>query len=92
MKNKKLKEEYTLTKLDNENIISSRKTIANKFKKVGYELNKEIKQFESIVEIIESDNVLMKIEQTEDKQQGSKLVVEDKQVNNKLLEKNYTKL
>lgn len=84
--NKKLKEGYTLTKLDNENIISSRKTIANRFKKVGYEFNKETKQFESIVEIIESDNVLMQIDQTEDKQQSSNLVVEGKQVNNKLLE------
>lgn len=88
--NEKLREGYTLTKLDNENIISSRKTISNRFKKVGYEFNKTTKQFESIVEIIEADNVLnevcMTIEPTEEKQQSSNLVVEGEQVNNKLLE------
>lgn len=84
--NKKLKEGYTLTKLDNENIISSRKTISNRFKKVGYEFNKETKQFESIVEIIEANSILIPIDQTEDKQQSSNLVVEGEQVNNKLLE------
>lgn len=31
--NKKLKEGYSLSKLDNENIISSRKAISNRFKK-----------------------------------------------------------
>lgn len=31
--NKKLKEGYSLSKLDRDNIISSRKTISNRFKK-----------------------------------------------------------
>lgn len=53
--NKKLKEGYSLSKLDKENIISSRKTISNRFKKIGYELNKNTNQYESIIEVVEGD-------------------------------------
>ena len=53
--NKKLKEGYSLSKLDTENIISSRKTISNRFKKIGYELNKNTNQYESIIEVVEGD-------------------------------------
>lgn len=90
--NKKLKEGYSLTKLDNENIISSRKTISNRFKKVGYELNKKTNQYENTVEIVkpEAKETITKDIQ---KQESSNLVVRGNQVNNGVLEElilNYT--
>lgn len=80
--NEKLKEGYSLTRLDQENIISSRKTIANRFKKVGYELNKSTNQYESIIEVVESD----KSENKEPVSKSSNKAVRGDQVNNKLLE------
>lgn len=53
--NEKLKAGYSLSRLDKENIISSRKTISNRFKKIGYELNKDTNQYESIIEVVEGD-------------------------------------
>ena len=53
--NERLKEGYSLSRLDKENIISSRKTISNRFKKIGYELNKDTNQYESIISIVEGD-------------------------------------
>lgn len=90
--NKKLKEGYSLSKLDNENIISSRKTISNRFKKVGYELNKESNQYENIIEIVKSDEKEIITTNTQ-KQESSNIVVRGDQVNNKILEEvilNYT--
>lgn len=83
--NKKLKEGYSLSKLDNENIISSRKTISNRFKKVGYELNKESNQYENIIEIVKSEEKEVITTNTQ-KQESSNLVVRGDQVNNKALE------
>lgn len=83
--NKKLKEGYSLSKLDNENIISSRKTISNRFKKVGYELNKETNQYENTIEIVEPDDKEVITKNTQ-KQESSNLVVMGDQVNNKILE------
>lgn len=90
--NKKLKEGYSLSKLDNENIISSRKTISNRFKKVGYELNKESNQYENTIEIVKSDEKEIITTNTQ-KQESSNIVVLGDQVNNKALEQlilNYT--
>lgn len=87
--NSKLKEGYSLTKLDNENIISSRKTIANRFKKIGYELNKSTNQYESIIEVVEDD----KTENKEPVLKSSNKVVRGTSLNNKALEElilNYT--
>lgn len=83
--NKKLKEGYSLSKLDRDNIISSRKTISDRFKKVGYELNKETNQYENTIEIAkpEAKEVITKDVQ---KQESSNLVVRGNQVNNKVLE------
>lgn len=83
--NKKLEEGYSLSKLDNENIISSRKTISNRFKKVGYELNKESNQYENTIEIVKLEEKKIT---TKDKpiQESSYLVVQGDQVNNKALE------
>ncbi|MPL91661.1 hypothetical protein SDC9_37737 [bioreactor metagenome] len=98
--NKKLKEGYSLSRLDKENIISSRKTIANRFKKIGYELNKESNQYESIIEVVEGDksenkepipkssNKVVQGNESENKESISKSsnkVVQGDQVNNKLL-------
>lgn len=83
--NKKLKEGYSLTRLDNENIISSRKTISNRFKKAGYELNKESNQYENTIEIVELEEKKIT---TKDKliQESSNIVVRGDLVNNKALE------
>ena len=83
--NKKLKEGYSLSKLDNENIISSRKTISNRIKKVGYELNKESNQYENTIEIVEPEEKEIVAKDIE-KQESSNLVVQGEQVNNKALE------
>lgn len=83
--NKKLKEGYSLSKLDNENIISSRKTISNRFKKVGYELNKESNQYENTIEIVKPE-VKQIITTNTQKQESSNIVVQGDQVNNKALE------
>lgn len=83
--NKKLKEGYSLSKLDNENIISSRKTVSNRFKKVGYELNKESNQYENTIEIVKSDEKKIITSNTQ-KQESSNIVVRGDQVNNKALE------
>lgn len=80
--NEKLKEGYSLSRLDKENIISSRKTISNRFKKIGYELNKDTNQYESIIEVVESD----KPEDKEPVLESSNKVVRGDQANNKLLE------
>lgn len=80
--NEKLKEGYSLSRLDKENIISSRKTISNRFKKIGYELNKESNQYESIIEVVESD----KPEDKEPVLESSNKVVRGDQSNNKLLQ------
>lgn len=77
--NKKLKEGYSLSKLDKENIISSRKTISNRFKKIGYELNKNTNQYESIVEVVEGD----KSDNKEPISRSSNKVVEDYKSDNK---------
>lgn len=83
--NKKLREGYSLTRLDNENIISSRKTIKNKFKKVGYELNKESNQYENTIEIAKPEDKEI-ITTNIQKQKSSNNVVRGDQVNNKVLE------
>lgn len=83
--NEKLKDGYSLSKLDNENIISSRKTVSNRFKKVGYELNKESNQYENTIEIVRSDEKEIITTNTQ-KQESSNLVVLGDQVNNKALE------
>ena len=83
--NKKLKEGYSLSKLDNENIISSRKTVSNRFKKVGYELNKETNQYENTIEIVKPEAKEIITTNTQ-KQESSNLVVLGDQVNNKALE------
>ena len=80
--NNKLKEGYSLTKLDQENIISSRKTVSNRFKKMGYELNKNTNQYESIIEVVEG----LKSENREPKLKSSNKVVRGGVVNNKALE------
>lgn len=80
--NEKLKEGYSLSRLDKENIISSRKTISNRFKKIGYELNKDTNQYESIISIVEGD----KSEGKEPILESSNKVVRGDQANNKLLE------
>ena len=80
--NEKLKEGYSLSRLDKENIISSRKTISNRFKKIGYELNKDTNQYESIISIVEGD----KSEDKEPILESSNKVVRGDQANNKLLE------
>lgn len=77
--NKKLKEGYSLSKLDKENIISSRKTIANRFKKIGYELNKESNQYESIIEVVEGD----KSDNKEHIPKSSNKVVQGNELENK---------
>lgn len=83
--NKKLKEGYSLSRLDNENIISSRKTVSNRFKKVGYELNKESNQYENTIEIVKPEDKEIITNNTQ-KQESSNLVVPGDQVNNKALE------
>ena len=83
--NKKLKEGYSLSKLDNENIISSRKTVSNRFKKVGYELNKETNQYENTIEIVKLEDKEIITKNTQ-KQESSNLVVLGDKVNNKALE------
>ena len=83
------KEGYSLSRLDKENIISSRKTISNRFKKIGYELNKDTNQYESIISVVEGD----KSDDKEPILESSNKVVRGDQVNNKLLEEiilNYT--
>ena len=80
--NEKLKEGYSLSRLDKENIISSRKTISNRFKKIGYELNKDTNQYESIISVVEGD----KSEDKETILESSNKVVRGNQANNKLLE------
>ena len=90
--NKKLKEGYSLSRLDNENIISSRKTVSKRFKKVGYELNKESNQYENTIEIVKTEDKKI-ITTNIEKQESSNLVVLGDQVNNKVLEElilNYT--
>lgn len=72
--NKKLKEGYSLSKLDNENIISSRKTVSNRFKKVGYELNKVSNQYENTIEIVKPKDKEIITTNTQ-KQESSKIVV-----------------
>ena len=99
--NEKLKEGYSLSRLDKENIISSRKTISNRFKKIGYELNKDTNQYESIISIVEGDksedkepilessNKVVQGNESKNKESISKSsnkVVRGDQVNNKLLE------
>jgi len=99
--NKKLMEGYSLSKLDSENIISSRKTISNRFKKIGYELNKNTNQYESIIEVVDGDksenkgpilkssNKVVQGGTSENKEHISKSsnkVVLGTAVNNKLLE------
>lgn len=83
--NKKLKEGYSLSKLDNENIINSRKTVSNRFKKVGYELNKGSNQYENTIEIVKPKDKEIITTNTQ-KQESSKIVVRWDQVNNKALE------
>lgn len=82
--NEKLKEGYSLSRLDNDNIISSRKTISNRFKKVGYELNKESNQYENTIEIVRPEEEI--ITTNTQKQESSNIVVRGDQVNNKALE------
>lgn len=77
--NEKLKEGYSLSKLDKENIISSRKTISNRFKKMGYELNKNTNQYESIIEVVECD----KSERKEPISESSNKVVQGNESKNK---------
>lgn len=99
--NEKLKEGYSLSRLDKENIISSRKTISNRFKKIGYELNKESNQYESIIEVVESgksedkepilesSNKVVQGDESKNKESISKSsnkVVRGDQSNSKLLE------
>ena len=99
--NEKLKEGYSLSRLDKENIISSRKTISNRFKKIGYELNKDTNQYESIISIVEGDksedkepilessNKVVQGNESKNKESISKSsnkVVRGDQANNKLLE------
>ena len=99
--NEKLKEGYSLSRLDKENIISSRKTISNRFKKIGYELNKDTNQYESIISIVEGDksedkepilessNKVVQGNESKNKEpisKSSNKVVRGDQANNKLLE------
>lgn len=99
--NERLKEGYSLSRLDKENIISSRKTISNRFKKIGYELNKDTNQYESIISIVEGDksedkepilessNKVVRGDESKNKESISKSsnkVVRGDQANNKLLE------
>lgn len=99
--NEKLKEGYSLSRLDKENIISSRKTISNRFKKIGYELNKDTNQYESIISVVEGDksddkepilessNKVVQGNESKNKESISKSsnkVVRGDQANNKLLE------
>lgn len=99
--NERLKEGYSLSRLDKENIISSRKTISNRFKKIGYELNKDTNQYESIISIVEGDksedkepilessNKVVQGNESKNKESISKSsnkVVRGDQANNKLLE------
>lgn len=99
--NERLKEGYSLSRLDKENIISSRKTISNRFKKIGYELNKDTNQYESIISVVEGDksddkepilessNKVVQGNESKNKESISKSsnkVVRGDQANNKLLE------
>lgn len=99
--NEKLKAGYSLSRLDKENIISSRKTISNRFKKIGYELNKDTNQYESIIEVVEGDksedkepilessNKVVQGNESKNKESISKSsnkVVRGDQANNKLLQ------
>ena len=77
--NERLKEGYSLSRLDKENIISSRKTISNRFKKIGYELNKDTNQYESIISIVEGD----KSEDKEPILESSNKVVQGNESKNK---------
>ena len=83
--NKKLKEGYSLSKLDRDNIISSRKTVSNRFKKFGYELNKETNQYENTIEIVKSKELDIVNKNTK-KQESSNMVVLGDKVNNRVLE------
>lgn len=90
--NKKLKEGYSLSKLDRENIISSRSTIRKRFEKVGYVLNEETNQYENTIEIVKPEEKKI-VTKSMPKQESSNLVVRGDQVNNKVLERlilNYT--
>ena len=88
--NKMLKEGYSQTKL--EPIIGiSRRTMSTQLNEIGYKYNSKTRQFESIVEVIEEDNIALKetcmtAEATEEKQESSNLVVGGEQVNYKVLE------
>lgn len=99
--NERLKEGYSLSRLDKENIISSRKTISNRFKKIGYELNKDTNQYESIISVVEGDksedkepilessNKVVQGNESKNKESISKSsnkVVRGDQANNKLLQ------
>lgn len=85
--NMKLEEGYTLTKLDNENIISSRKTISKRFEKMGYKFNKDTKRFESYIEVVQDENILNEICITEDNiLKSSNKVVGGTQVINREIE------
>ena len=54
--NKSLSEGYTVTGICNY-IGIGRSTIRDRFKKVGYEYNKTINQYESIIEVVEAEPV-----------------------------------
>lgn len=71
--NKELLEGNTLTSIC-ENIPVSRSAIRNRFRKIGYEYNKLNNQYESIVEIVESESV-ENVEIEPITQQSSKKVV-----------------
>ena len=57
--NKSLLEGYTVTGICN-HIGIGRSTIRDRFKKVGYEYNKTINQYESIIEVVEAEPVEVK--------------------------------
>lgn len=57
--NKSLLEGYTVTGICNY-IGIGRSTIRDRFKKVGYEYNKTINQYESIIEVVEAEPVEVK--------------------------------
>lgn len=74
--NKKLLEGNTLTNLC-KSIGVGRSTIRDRFKKVSYEYNKTVNQYESIVEIVESIESVLPAASNEAKKEDENIIIQE---------------
>ena len=74
--NKKLLEGNTLTNLC-KSIGVGRSTIRDRFKKVSYEYNKTVNQYESIVEIVESIESVLPAASNEAKKEDKNIIIQE---------------